>query len=490
MSLATEARRLLETLPPDARELLEGSVSFLPRPFLYGATFRATRDALAASDRLSGAELQAVQDARVRELVAYAYDRVPYYRRVMDERGVRPAHIARARDLRLLPMIDRRILIEHGDELVARDVPAAAREIVATSGTSGTPLRLWIDRGRSAKEWAFMTGQWARVGYRPGARRAVLRGVHVKGSERGRVHEWHPLLDELVLSTFLLSPATIPRYVELLTRYRPAFLHAYPSSAEMLARLLAELPAARRPRFKALLVGSENLYPTQREHLERAFDCPVLAWYGHSEKCLMGAGCDRSNDYHMLPDYGVLELVNDEGQPVGPGESGTIVGTGFLNRVMPFLRYATDDRGTLAPDSATLPGDSAARCVCGRAYPRLTVIEGRWLGERLFGARGEVFPMTAINSHSDAFQRVARFRVRQERPGEATVLVVPGPEFGPADSAAIVAAYGRSAAGAVRFAVEIVPDLPLSGRGKFMLVEQLIPEPVQQALVQGRGEVA
>jgi phenylacetate-CoA ligase len=174
---------------------------------------------------------------------------------------------------------------------------------------------------------------------------------------------------------------------------------------------------------------------------------------------------------------------------VAPGESGTIVGTGFLNRVMPFLRYATDDRGTLAPDSAAFPGDVAGRCACGRAYPRLRVIEGRWLGERLFGARGEVFAMTAINSHSDAFMRVARFRVRQQLPGEATVQVVPGPGFGPADSAAIIAAYGRSAAGAIQFTVDVVPDLALSGRGKFKLVEQLIPEAVQQALLRGRNEV-
>ena len=226
MSLATEARRLLERLPPGAREALEGTVSFLPRPLLYGKTFRATRDALARSDRRSGAELEGAQDARVRDLVAWAYDRVPYYRRVMDERGLRPEHVTRARDLALLPLIHRRTVLEHADEMLARGVPPGAREIVATSGTSGVPIRLWIDRDRSAREWAFMTGQWARVGYRPGARRAVLRGTHIKGSLRGRLHEWHPLLDELVLSTFLLSPETFPRYVDLLRRYRPDFLHA------------------------------------------------------------------------------------------------------------------------------------------------------------------------------------------------------------------------------------------------------------------------
>jgi len=369
-------------------------------------------------------------------------------------------------------------------------VPAAAREIVKTTGTTGEPLRLWIDRGRSAREWAFMTWQWGRVGYRPGARRAVLRSTHVRDQARGRLHEWHPLLDELILSTHRLSATTLPHYVDLLTRYRPEFLHAYPSSAETLGRLLGAVPASRRPRFRAVLVGSENLYPSQRAWLERTFGCPVLAWYGHTEKCLIGAGCDRSNDYHMIPEYGVLEVLDERGNAVDPGKSGTIVGTGFLNRAMPFLRYVTDDRGTVAPDSAVQPGEARSACACGCAYPRLTAIEGRWLGDRLFGVHGEVFAMTAIDSHSSAFDRVARYRVRQERAGEASVLVVPGPGFAAEECGSIAAVFDKSAAGAIRFHVEIVPELPLSGRAKFMLVEQLIPEAVQQALMKGPDEVA
>src|SRR5688572_21588698 len=488
MSLATEARRVLEALPPPLRERLEGVVSFLPRPLLYGATFRARRAAVLAAEFAPPEEMRAAQDARVRALVTHAYERVPYYRRVMDARGVRPDHVTGASELRLLPLLDKRTVLEHADELVARGTPRAAMDAVSTGGTSGAPLKLWIDRGRSAHEWAFMTAQWGRVGYRPGDRRAVLRGAEIRGAQGGRLHEWHPLLDELVLSTFLLSSATLPRYLALLERHRPAFLHAYPSSAERLGRLLADLPPSRRPRFRALLLGSENLYPAQRAELERAFGCPAFAWYGHSEKCLLGGGCERSTDYHLFPDYGVLEVLDERGEPVGPGESGTIVGTGFLNRVMPFLRYATDDRGTWAPDSG--PGASARPCACGRAAPRLAAIEGRWHGERLFGARGEAFSMTALNTHAGAFDRVARFRIVQERPGEARVLIEPGPGFTPDDAAGVVAEYGRRAGGAIRFTAEVVPELGLTGRGKFKFVEQRIPEDVQQALIDGRGEVA
>jgi phenylacetate-CoA ligase len=479
MGLATEARRVLDRLPAPAREALESTVAFVPRPWLYGGTFRSVRSALARTEREPAADMRARQDARLRELVAQAYARVPFWRRVMDERGVRPEHVRGASDLPLLPFLDKEALRVHADALLATGVKASAREQVSTGGTSGHPLRFWIDRGRSATEWAYMTWQWGRVGYRPGEGRAVLRGLLVGGDDPRVVSAWRPLLDELALSTFKLSPDTLDLYLAALERRRPPFLHAYPSSAEHLARLLAGVPAARRPRFRALLLGSENVYPAQRAFLEQAYGCPVFAWYGHSEKCLLGGGCERSSDYHLFPDYGVLEVVDGEGRPVAPGGRGTIVGTGFMNRVMPFLRYLTDDRATLVEEP----------CACGRAYPRLREIEGRWHGERLFGDGGSVFSMTALNTHGDAFDRVQRFRIVQERPGEAEVLVVPDAGFTEADARAVAAEYGRRAGGSVRFTVRTVAELPLTGRGKFLFLDQRIPVDTQAALEAGAREV-
>ena len=159
------------------------------------------------------------------------------------------------------------------------------------------------------------------------------------------------------------------------------------------------------------------------------------------------------------------------------GGTGTLVGTGFLNRAMPFLRYATDDRATLVEEP----------CACGRAYPRIRGIEGRWHGERLFGDGGRVFSMTALNTHSAVFDRVERFRIRQAKPGEALVLVVPGEGYDESDRKAIAGEYGKRASGTVRFEVREVEDLSLTGRGKFKFIEQLIPNDVQAALLEGEA---
>jgi len=462
VGLATEARRWLAALPPDVGERVGSMAAWAPRDMLYGSRFRRVRATLAATERRSPEDLAAWQNARLAEMVRLAYERVPHYRIAMEARGIRPEHIRTVADLPILPLLTKEDVRRDPDALLARGVPAARRERVSTGGTSGAPLSLWIDRGRSSTEWAFMTWQWGAAGYRLGARRAVLRGQHVRGAARGRLHEWNPLLDELTLSTFHLQAETLPAYLETMARYRVEFLHAYPSSADRLAALLEEQPSLARPRFAAVLVGSENLYPEQRERIERVFGCRLLSWYGHSEKCLLGAGCESSNDYHLFPQYGVLEVVDDDGQPVGPGGTGRIVGTGFVNQVMPFLRYATDDVGTLAEGP----------CACGRSYPRLAAIEGRSSTERLYGLGGRSFSLGAINSHADVFRRVRRFQFVQERPGEALLRVEPAKTFTADDARKLGEEYERRAAGSIRFRVEVVEALPLTGRGKFKFVDQ------------------
>jgi len=437
MGLATEARRWLAALPPEVGERVGSIAAWAPRDVLYGSRFRRVRATLAATEKRPAPDLAAWQDARVAELVALAYDRVPHYRIAMQARGVRPEHVKGVADLPRLPLLTKDDVRRDPDALLVRGVPLGRRERVSTGGTSGDPMTLWIDRGRSSTEWAFMTWQWGAAGYELGARRAVLRGHRVRAASAERFYEWNPLLDELVLSTFHLSAETLPQYLEWMEQYRVRFLHAYPSSADRLARLLEENPQLTRPRFSAVLVGSENLYPEQRERIERVLGCRVLAWYGHSEKCLLGAGCEVSNEYHLFPQYGVLEVVDDDGRPVGPGGTGRIVGTGFMNRVMPFLRYATDDVGTLAEGP----------CACGRAYPRLTRIEGRSSTERLYGNAGQSFSLGHINSHADVFRKVRRFQFVQEKPGEALVRVEPSNGFTPEDGRRLAEEYARRAEG-------------------------------------------
>ena len=119
---------MLESLPAPVREGLEQAVSFVPRPLLYGGTFRATRSLLARTERMTAEAMNAWQDAQVKDLFAWAYARVPYYRRI----GIKPEDIRGAADLVRLPFLTKEILREQHDTLLASGFPESAREQVST----------------------------------------------------------------------------------------------------------------------------------------------------------------------------------------------------------------------------------------------------------------------------------------------------------------------------------------------------------------------
>jgi hypothetical protein len=185
VSFVQDMRRVLEAMPPPWRSHIGAMLTWVPRETLYGAAFRRTRAEIAATERLPATELRAYQDKRLRALVAYAYEKVPYYRRVMDERGVRPEHVRGASDLRLLPLLTKRELREHATELQAKD-PRVRIDEVSTGGTSGEPVRFRIQRGRSSVEYAFMTWQWQSARPRAAQQRpaATARNASYAGRSR------------------------------------------------------------------------------------------------------------------------------------------------------------------------------------------------------------------------------------------------------------------------------------------------------------------
>ena len=97
--------------------------------------------------------------------------------------------------------------------------------------------------------------------------------------------------------------------------YRPHYFHAYPSSAAIVARYLVESGDVFPP-IRAALIGSENIYPGQREHLQQVFGARVFTWYGHSEKCILAPECPCGAAYRSLPEYGVTELVDEAGESI------------------------------------------------------------------------------------------------------------------------------------------------------------------------------
>jgi phenylacetate-CoA ligase len=426
---------------------------------------REWRRLIAESERWPVERIERYQLDRLQRQLRHAYEHVPYYRSMFDRIGARPDDVRTLDDLHELPTLSKRHLQEHLGDLLATNFTSAQRKYFTSGGSTGIPVGFYQDRARtSAAEWAFMTSQWQRVGYRDGDRSAVFRGSVTR---HGTI-EFDPFRNALVMSSYHLTDEVMPSYLERLRAFRPRYIQAYPSSITLLARFMRTAGEPPVEGVATVLCGSENLYDWQRSEIEAAFDCRVFSWYGQSECVCLAGECETSAKLHIFPQYGVTELVGERGEAITvPGTIGEIVGTGFLTESMPLIRYRTADLASYA----------AASCEgCGRPYRLFDRIEGR-LQEFIVTGGGRFISMAAINMHSPVFDNVQQFRFYQDTPGRVALRLVPKSTYGPADEGRIHAELAPKLGDDVALTLEQVEEIRATPRGKHHFIDQRLPSP-------------
>jgi phenylacetate-CoA ligase len=361
--------------------------------------------------------------------------------------------------LKRLPFIDKSGIKKNQDIILAKN-KFILKDYVSTGGTSGAPFYFYINSNRSSIEWAFMMDQWSRVGFNLNSRRASFRGLRID-----KLYEDDVLLKERRFSSFRLSDNYLNDIWPKLLEYKPDFIYAYPSAAYIVAKFVDNKKVQTPDSLKGILIGSENIYTSQRDYIEKVFGVKTFAWYGHSEKLVLAGECEYDRIYHAYPQYGYVEFITKEGKHAKPGEFAEIVGTGFINTVMPFIRYKTGDW-------CTYLGESCPKC--GRNYPVFKDVQGRWTQEILVGIEGNLISMSAINVHSVEFEKVIKFQYYQDKPGKAVLKLVPNSSFGKNDLIKINDLIQKKLKGTVELKTILVDDIPLTVGGKFKFIDQKI----------------
>ncbi len=414
-----------------------------------------------ATDRWTTAEIRAYHDRRLTELVRDAAAHIPFYRDLYARAGVDVAAFRGVDDLPRLPTISKADLLEHGPRMVRPGVSELRIVRHTTGGSTGTIAALASPRGIASFENGCIFALWSRIGVRRGDRIVTLRGALLDGGRR--LYERDRLENRLTISTYHLKDDTVAEIVRLIDDYRPKWLHVYPSALTLLANILQRIGRRLASTPQGILCGSEAVYPWQIELFRNVFGCRVYSHYGHGELALLGGWCEGTTAFHFLPNHGFLELLDADGRPItAPDQTGELTGTGYLNRVMPLIRYRTADHG--AWDA---PGPCPA---CGREHQRLARIDGR--GQEYLVLRdGTRFPLTSINAlHGTFFAHIYRFQFVQDEPGRATLRIVPAVELTPPRMAEIRAAFAYLGPLGLDLDIQPVPDIPLTRAGKQRIV--------------------
>lgn len=370
------------------------------------------------SQWLAPGELQSLQRRKLARLLRHAYDNVPYYRRVFDERGLRPDDVRDFADLAALPILNKTVIRENFEDLQAENRARFAPRRNQTSGSTGQPLVFFWDRDAHSAGWPNAWRAFAVAGFQLGDRLLILSGGALMPKVTPlRQRIYYAFMGITQLRAYHLSEEEMDAYVAYLaaTPNHPRYLYGYASAAYLFGRYL--LSRGRRDvRFRAIFTTAEVLSPQQRTVIEEAFGCRVYDTYGNNESCLAAFECERHDGLHYAMENAYLEVLDDCGAPAPAGETGRFIATNLENYAMPFIRYDGGDLGTLRDDP----------CPCGRGLLRIGNIMGR-SRDFIYTPDGREVHGAFFN-HFEPFYRtpwIAGWHVRQDRLDHLTISLRP-----------------------------------------------------------------
>jgi phenylacetate-CoA ligase len=433
---------------------------------LHYRIFKKTYNLLKRSQWWSREQLRSYQLEQLRELLNHAYQNVPYYTKIFEKHDIKPRDIHDLNDLQRIPFLTKEIVRKNINDLKARNYPQHKFKYITTGGTTGIPLGLYEEKGVSdAKELAFYNILLDRCSCSFKDKFIVLRGAVISSSHKGKFWKSSLFGRCLNLSSYHLNDENLPKYVEKIRAFKPKFITAYPSSITIIARFMKKNSIEPFSSIKAIICGAENLYDWQRYLLKKTFKCKIFAGYGHYEQAVFAGTCEKSDFYHISPEYGIVEIIGKNGKSVtNENESGEIVATGFNNHIFPFIRYRTGDVGVY----------TSQKCSCGRNYPLIKKIEGR-LQEFIITNSNRPISISSLNMHSNIFDNIKQFQFYQEKKSHVVLKIVRLDSYTEKDTIKIKNELGKKLGDDIDLIIRFVDEIPRTLEGKYQFLVQKIP---------------
>ncbi len=311
-------------------------------------------------------QLKAWQDERLVAQVQHVWDNVPYYKKLMEERGVKPEHIKGTQDLHLLPFLTKDDLREcYPYGLLAEPLENCVR-IQSTSGTTGKrvvafytqdDLDLWEECCARALVAAGATNKdVVQVSYGYGL---FTGGPGLNGGSH-----------KVGCLTLPMSSGNTDRQIQFMTDLGATIICCTPSYAAYLAESIEEMGVKDKIKLKAGIFGAEAWTQEMRKDIEQRLGIKALDIYGLTE--ISGPGvsfeCLEQGGMHINEDHFIPEIISPKTGEVLPyGEKGELVFTSITKKAFPLLRYRTKDICVLNPEP----------CACGRTLIRMCKPMGR-----------------------------------------------------------------------------------------------------------------
>ncbi len=325
---------------------------------------------LEASQYWSPQQLLDHQWQRLTALLTHAYETVPYYRRLFDERGLTPASFKSFDDLRLIPVLTRDMIRAHTDELFSNRYRKSELQEFGTGGTTRRRMFFYRDQEsyniKLAAAWRFE----GFMGRKPGDKICFVWPAHIDIGPKERLRarlKNRFLLRELMFFAGAPSEELLHLYYRQLSSFRPRYLKVFPNALFRFAEFL-QANRLQPPPISAIMATGEILQSYHREKFLEVFGAPTFNMYGSREVGNTASECPHRTGLHIAQETSYVEFIAD-GKPAPDGAEGELFVTDLTNYGSPMIRYAIEDFGCRLPSA----------CACGRTLSLMSPGVGRML---------------------------------------------------------------------------------------------------------------
>ena len=460
MSIEDKLYRFLKfyKLTPDwMKSILSLPFSIFPQENYLGKNYAMILQEALLYEFESEERIEEYQFLKLMNLLLDANKYIPFYRKKWREYGIDFNSIQSFEDFsRIIPYTTRSDIQSNSTAFISEKYSPSEYMKINSGGSTGIPLELYYLKGYTRIAYkVYINLIWGRFGYKMGDRYARLRGDYIG---KDRLYTFDPYRNTLILSSFRLNESNADNYLDLLYKYRVKFIVAYPASLYTLIQF-SKRKTFPIPSLKAVMIGSENIINFQVEKMKSFFEIDKISMsYGHGEFTNISGNCDQTFNYHFFPAYSFAEFCDtDDSLSLRDENIKEIVGTAFLNPVMPLIRYRSQDFGTIG----------SSYCRCGRNHKSLQEILGR-TQEVAIGYNGEKITLTALifGRHMEYMNHIIKIQVINYEPGKILLKVIPKRSFSEKHRQEINNSFSKNDGLPFESKIQIVDEIECSERGK------------------------
>lgn len=346
--------------------------------------------------------------------------------------------------------------------MVAKNIPSSRVMSAYSSGSTGAPLKYYLDKGSYSAGWAQTFRCWSWAGYGIGDPYVKI-GLEERSSIRKNLQDF--LMNTQYVGFSGIHRTNIRDIITQIRSFHPKIIRSNTDFIYPIAKMMEQEDLYYSG--ATVTTTASILFPHYRNLVEKQFNCRIMDAYG-GEGTPVSFQCEKGEHYHIAEEDVIVEFMKED-EYVDEEEPGKIIITNLNNYAMPLIHYDLNDVGQFLEGT----------CSCGRNLPLMKSIEGRD-NDIVKTASGELVPVHFFSYLFRDMPGVDQFQVIQERIDRIIFKIVKNPQFSEPDTIFITNKVRNKTGGQLAVDFQFVDDIPVSGRsGKRRYVISSVPFPMK-----------